>query len=115
MKNVITALVLMMMPGILLAQSPVKKTETATIQTSAICGECKERIESAVYGLKGIKSAELNLEDSKLTVSYSTSKVTAHEIKNAVSMVGYDADEMPADETAYQKLPKCCQKDTPKH
>ena len=114
--KIITPLFLLfLLPSVLMAQKATKKTEVVYIQTSAICGECKVRIETAVNGLKGVKKSELNLADSKLMVEYSPTKVTVEKIKGTVVATGYDADDMTADAAAYQALPMCCKKDTKKH
>ena len=36
-------------------------------------------------------------------------------LKKAVTKVGYDADDLPADPKAYDDLPKCCKKDNEPH
>ena len=87
-----------------------KKSETIEIKTSAQCGMCKKRIETAIYELKGIKSANVDLETQIITVIFKTKNTSADEIRKAISKVGYDADDVPADTKAYENLPKCCQK-----
>lgn len=106
---------LLLLPSLIMADDTKKKTEIIYIQTSAVCGECKERIESAVKDLKGIKQAELNLTDKKLMVEYTVGKTTPEAIKAAVSKSGYDADDVKADAASYQALPMCCKKDAEKH
>ena len=39
-----------------------KKVEVTTFLTSAICGECKERIEKELNYTKGVVYAELNMD-----------------------------------------------------
>lgn len=85
------------------------KYEVVVIQTSAECGQCKERLENELNYTKGIKYAELNLEDLKLTVKYNNSKIALDEIKKQISRLGYDADDLKAEKEAVEKLPKCCQ------
>lgn len=80
------------------------------IKTSAECEMCKKRLESNIIYEKGVKFAKLNLESKVLTVNYNDKKTSAHEIKMAVSKLGYDADEVKADSTAYMNLPECCRK-----
>jgi len=87
-----------------------KKTDVVKIKTSAQCGMCKERIEKNLAFEKGVKSAELNLEDKVLTVSYRTDKTDPDKIRKAVSLIGYDADHVAADPKAYENLPSCCRK-----
>lgn len=87
-----------------------KKTEEVTIKTSAQCDMCKERIEKALAFEKGVKKANLDLTTKEVTVTYSPKKITVEQIKKAIAGAGYDADNVMADEKAYAKLPKCCQK-----
>lgn len=84
------------------------KVTTVVIQTSAECGECKERLEGHLNYTKGVVFSELDLETMKLTVKYKTSVLTADAIKKEVSGLGYDADEVKADPKAYEALPSCC-------
>ena len=85
------------------------------IKTSAVCGMCKDRIEQGLAFEKGIKDVSLDVETKIATVKYNPSKTIPDEIRKAISKLGYDADDVLADEKAYEKLPKCCKKDAPKH
>jgi mercuric ion binding protein len=86
-----------------------KKTETIIIKTSSQCGMCKATIEKAMAYEKGIVSSSLNVETAELTVKYKTVKTTPEKIRIAISMTGYDADEIKANKKAYDNLPGCCQ------
>jgi periplasmic mercuric ion binding protein len=66
------------------------------------------------YG-KGIRDVSLDVDTKIATIKYSTTKTTPDEIRKAISKLGYDADDVPADKTAYAKLPPCCKKDAKKH
>ncbi|WP_310587144.1 heavy-metal-associated domain-containing protein [Tellurirhabdus bombi] len=85
------------------------------LKTSAKCEMCKERIEHDLAFTKGIKGAVLNLDDKVVTVKYNPKKTNVEKIKASVAKIGYDADEVVADQKAHDKLPKCCQKSTPEH
>ena len=85
------------------------KKQTVIIQTSAQCGDCKERIEGALNYTKGVKFADLDLESKKVTVKFLTKKTSLEKIKAIIAKIGYDADDVKADISAVQKLPKCCQ------
>ena len=61
---------------------------------------CKTRIEAAVNELPGIKTATVDLTNGSLTVEYKDKKVSADDIKNAVSMAGYSANEVAANQKA---------------
>ncbi len=87
------------------------ETETIKIQTDAVCGHCKERIEANVVKLKGVKSAVLDVKTKVLTVTYNKEKVDAAAIKKAVTETGYSADELPGNDKTRTSLPHCCQKD----
>ena len=86
-----------------------EKFKTIIIQTSAECGDCKERLEEKLNYSSGIKFAELDLESKKLTVKFATSKITEAKIKLIINEIGYDADDQKANKEAVQKLPLCCQ------
>jgi mercuric ion binding protein len=52
---------------------------------------------------------------SELKVVYLTAKTNVDAIRNTISMMGYDADQVKADHAAYHKLPPCCQKSGHQH
>lgn len=85
-----------------------KKVETIEIQTSAICEDCKERIENALNYTKGVVFAELNNETKKVTVKYKINVISPLQIKQKITEIGYDADELKAKNEGFQKLPMCC-------
>lgn len=87
-----------------------KKLATIKIKTSAQCEECKERLEKAFAYEKGVKKSNLDVETAVFTIEYSPKKTSPEKLKEAVTKVGYDADELPANEKAYEKLPTCCKK-----
>ena len=88
-----------------------KKQETVKIKTSAICDMCKDRIEKGLAFEKGVKKADLDVKTKIVTITYNPSKTTPDDLRKAVSKLGYDADNLPADKAAYAKLPACCKKD----
>jgi copper chaperone CopZ len=90
--------------------SAMAAADTLKVKTSAICKECKERIETRLNYTKGVKNATLDLKTKVVTVIYDAQKIKPEEIKTVITKTGYDADEMPADIKAYNKLPKCCKK-----
>jgi hypothetical protein len=63
---------------------------------------------------RGVKSSNLDVESAILTVLYNSEKTSPEKIKKAISLVGYDADELQANEKAYNKLNACCKKDAHK-
>jgi mercuric ion binding protein len=88
--------------------SKSKKSETIVIQTSAQCGDCKERIENGLNYTKGVVFAELNDDTKKVTVKYKTGVTSPQKIKAKIAEIGYDADEIKATKSGLDKLPTCC-------
>ena len=98
--------------GVTAFTQELKKVETIEIKTSAVCGMCKNTIETALFKIGGIKSASLDVPSKVVTVTYKTPKVSADEIRKAITLIGYDADDIPADAKAYEELHGCCKKDS---
>ncbi len=92
------------------AQKP-PKTKTIQIQTSAICGMCKDRIEDKLNYTKGIVFAELDLETKIVEVKFKTKYLTATQVRLIITSLGYDADDAKKNQEAYENLPGCCQKE----
>lgn len=92
------------------------KIVTINIKSSIYCDHCQKcpscakRLESAVYSVKGIKRVDIDDKAKTLTVVYNSEKTTQETIKQAITKVGFDADNMKADPIAYTKLDDCCKK-----
>jgi len=85
------------------------------IKTSAICGQCKERIEHDLSFAKGVKKVTLNLETKAVMVVYDPGKTNPAALRKAINQIGYDADDQPSVAAAYNKLPACCKKGNAAH
>ena len=83
-------------------------SDTVRIQTSAICDQCKDRIENDLSFEKGVKTVKLDLESKIVTVTYNPKKTDVQKIREAITKIGYDADTLKADSKSYNKLPQCC-------
>ena len=106
MKNIVIILSTIVLNSCAVFQSAEK--ETIKIQTNAECNMCKERIEGELNYEKGIVFAELHVESKELTIKYKSKKITPQEIREKVSAIGYDADDVKADKEAQANLPACC-------
>ncbi len=115
MKNVLMILFALMFIQGVNAQEKKAKFETVIIQTSAECGDCKDRIEGLLNYTKGVKFSELDVESKRLTVKFQPAKISLEAIKQKLVDLGYDADEKKANPEAQQKLPTCCQPGGMKH
>ena len=115
-KNVIiTGMTIMLMLLWSTSFSQEKKDVTLKIKTSAVCDMCKDRIEKGMAYEKGVKKTDLDVKTKIVTVTYNPAKTTPDDLRKAISKLGYDADNVPADKAAYAKLPACCKKDSEKH
>ena len=87
------------------------QTETVKIATSAQCigNCCKERIEEEMQFTKGVTAVNLDIESQVLTVTFKTKKNSIENIREIISGIGYDADDVEADKEVHYKLPECCQ------
>jgi mercuric ion binding protein len=87
------------------------KTEEIKIKTSVVCDMCKTTIEKELAFEKGVKKSTVDVDSKIVTVLYNPKKTTPDKIRAAISKIGYDADEVPADTKAYKQLNSCCKKD----
>lgn len=87
--------------------------ETQKFKVYGNCGMCKKTIESALKGVDGIKNATWNVETKMMEVTFDAHEITLLEIKEKIAEVGYDTEEVRADEDVYNELPGCCQYDRP--
>ena len=93
------------------ASAQVKPQMTAKIKTPTVgCEECKTRIETYLKRYDGITYVLVNWRRKETTVKYITDRINIEEIKTAIANAGYDADDIPATEDAYKRLPKTCKK-----
>ncbi|QNF34279.1 heavy-metal-associated domain-containing protein [Adhaeribacter swui] len=92
-------------------QAQDKNPEEIKIKTSSVCNMCKKTIEKSMAYEKGVKSAILDVDSQVLTVAFFPSKTNPDKLRKAVTLTGYDADQVPANERAYNKLEDCCKKD----
>ncbi len=95
-----------------------KKSEPVNSATDFImvygnCGMCKSRIDGSLGNVKGIHSADWNVETKVLLVKYDKEIITMDDIKKRVAKVGHDTDLFRADQKVYDELPGCCQYERP--
>lgn len=91
--------------------SQQKALETAKIKTpNVLCEACKTRIETYLKRIDGVRLITVNYRRGETTVKYLTDRTNIEEIKTAIANLGYDADDIPANEESYKRLPKTCKK-----
>lgn len=111
MKNLAWILLVALSSTTMAQEKVKKKVETASIQTSAVCGMCEDLIVNNTLAFeKGVKYAEMDVETGMLTVRYRNDKTSINHLREVISDLGYDADSVKADQEAYDNLHYCCKK-----
>jgi mercuric ion binding protein len=88
-----------------------KPNQTVTIKTPSVqCESCKERIEKYLLREEGVFKAVVDVKKKTTKVTFVSDRTNIENIKTAIANIGYDADDVTANEEAYKKLPKCCKK-----
>lgn len=73
------------------------------------CSSCGENIEDRIFeGNSGIQQIKVQPESNTIVVIYKATKTTPDEIRKAIALAGYDADDVKAVPESYQKLDGCC-------
>jgi copper chaperone CopZ len=105
-KNFIKFTVLALL---LFSSSEVKaqKTVETSFQVSGICEMCKARIEKAV-DVKGVKSADYDLDTHTLTLAYSSKIISESDIHQLLNEVGHDTEKSTCSEEQYDRVHGCC-------
>lgn len=91
-----------------------KTNDKAVIKTpQATCDLCKDRIERYMARHYGLTSIKVDIKKATTTVTWITDRTNIEEIKTSIANCGFDADDVLAEETAYNKLPRECKKPAP--
>jgi periplasmic mercuric ion binding protein len=95
----------------LAASAQTKAVQTVKISTPTVqCDMCKKKIETYLKRYDGVGMINVNVKKKETTVKFISDRTNIEEIKTAIANMGYDADEIAANEESYKKLPKCCKK-----
>ena len=87
--------------------SAVAKSEIK-LETMA-CEMCAITIEDEISKLKGVVKVEIDEENKTGIFSYRTSVIDLPTIEQAISKLGYSANDTEADPAAFEALESCCQ------
>ncbi|HMI79180.1 MAG TPA: heavy-metal-associated domain-containing protein [Ferruginibacter sp.] len=86
-----------------------KVSGKAVIKTPTVqCDKCKDRIEFFIAREYGLSSVKVNIKQKTTTVTWLNDRTTLENIKVAIANLGFDADDIEAEESAYKRLPKEC-------
>lgn len=87
----------------------IKAADKAVIKTPYVqCDKCKERVEFFIGHEAGVTSVRVDIRKHTTTVTWLTDRTTLENIKVAIANLGFDADDIEAEEFAYKRLPKEC-------
>lgn len=92
------------------AQVKVSDKAVIGLPTLQPCDKCKDQIEFFISKTDGVTAIKVDLKRKTATVSWLTDRTNKEYIKSAISSLGFDADDIEADEFAYKRLPPCCKK-----
>lgn len=92
---------------LLSAKAQVQKPITTSFKVYGNCGQCKERIETAL-DTRGVKQAIWNVKTKQLEVTYQPDKISLQQIQQRILASGHDLDTLQAPDATYVELPECC-------
>jgi|NOAtaT_7_FD_contig_41_3087948_length_2345_multi_4_in_0_out_0_2 copper chaperone CopZ len=87
---------------------PVGEDVVVELSVAGNCDMCRDRIESAALGVKGVKSASWNPADEVLTFAYEGQVDMRKQVAMAIAASGHDTDGFKASSKTYKSLPGCC-------
>lgn len=92
----------------ILLQNAVKDT---SITVYGNCSSCKKAIEKAAKSVNGVKTASWDKKKKILNIQYDISETSLNTIEKAIIDIGYDTENMRAEESVYNELHECCKYD----
>ncbi len=85
-----------------------EKNRKLTMEVDGVCEMCKERIEKAALGVKGVKYALWDIPSHQLSLIFDERKTDPMKVKTALVAVGHDTKELKATDEAYNSVHPCC-------
>jgi periplasmic mercuric ion binding protein len=95
---------------VLSTSAQMKVSEKVVIKTPTLqpCDECIEKLQLLLSREEGVTTLKINVKKKEITFTYLTDRTTKENLKVAIANLGYVADDIEAEATAYKRLPKCC-------
>lgn len=82
-----------------------------TITVYGNCSSCKKAIEKAAKSIDGVESATWDKKKKILAIQYDTAKTSLDLIEKAIIAIGYDTENLRAEDSVYDELHHCCKYD----
>ena len=115
MKNLFKSALLVLTVFLISNTSMAQKTnQKAVIKTTLHCDHCKEcetcglKFKTEMLKINGVKMYELDDKAMTFTIYYNPKKTTLQAVKEGISKLGYDADEIKATSDGIASLDGCC-------
>ena len=86
----------------------VKGAETIIIQTNAYSAKSNDILKETLPFVKGVKEYKFDEATSRVAVAYNPKQTKPETIRAAIAKLGFNADDVKANEKAREKLPKEC-------
>ncbi len=72
------------------------------------CGMCKDRIERAAYTVRGVRRAEWNQDEQKITLLFRSNRTDQETVERAIAKAGHDTENFLTDDETHANLHHCC-------
>lgn len=83
--------------------------ETVEVKLPTIqCGTCKKNITKSLKKVDGVTDFEISVDNKTARINFDKSKTDLGKIETAIVMTGYQANDKPANQEAYDNLDECC-------
>jgi copper chaperone CopZ len=89
-------------------EAQVKNAKTQTVKIYGNCGMCEKTIETAA-NKKSEAKANWDKDTKMAVITYDSVKTTVDDVLKRIANAGYDNEKFTGENTAYFKLPECCQ------
>lgn len=114
MRSVILGF-LALLGSISVASAQIKSSDKVVIKTPTVqCDNCRDYIEFTLSHEYGVTSVKVDIKKKTTTVTWLTDRTNVETIRVAIANIGYDADDVEAEPSAWRGLPKECKKHIPK-
>ncbi len=97
----------------LATKAQFKKPVTVQISTpQAQCAECKLKIENFMKAEEGVAKVVVDIKKKLTIITFLSDRTNIENLKTALANLGFDADDVTAEESQYKQLPICCKRES---
>lgn len=108
MKKIILIVLVSLIGISVQAQEKKSKNAKVTFSVAGNCEMCKTRIEKAAFSVKGVKSANWDIDHKDIHLILDATKCSAEDVAKAIAKVGHDSEYAKSTDKVYQELHNCC-------